>query len=95
MATKPPIDPGWTSPFLGKTLEEAAEFVKNSPKPLCQVFFAVLERESYERDKMIRLCKIVDGEVQSFLYDADHVAVYFVGHDRDTWEEDWVDFRDS
>ncbi|KAF2170362.1 hypothetical protein M409DRAFT_19182 [Zasmidium cellare ATCC 36951] len=39
MATKPPIDPGWTSPFLGKTLEEAAEFVKNAPKPLCQVFF--------------------------------------------------------
>lgn len=42
MATRPPIDSEWASPFLGKTLEEAAEFVKNGPKPLCKVFFAVL-----------------------------------------------------
>lgn len=44
---------------------------------------------------MIRLCKIVDGEVQSIPYTGSQVSLYFNEHDRDTWEDDWIDYRES
>ncbi|KAK4495098.1 hypothetical protein PRZ48_013425 [Zasmidium cellare] len=93
---KPPIDPSWRSPFVGKTLKQAARFVRNAPKPLCRTFFAVLVKERYEKDGCVRICKIVIGEeVQSFFYDGEDVVTYFIGHDRDTWEETWRSLREG
>ncbi|KAF2170363.1 hypothetical protein M409DRAFT_19183 [Zasmidium cellare ATCC 36951] len=94
---RPPIDPNWRSLFIGKTLQQPARFVRNAPKPLCRTFFAVLERERYERDGCIRVCKVVsaDGVVQSFFYNGDEVALYIEAHDRDTWEETWRSLREE
>lgn len=93
-ATRAPIDSAWRSPFLGKSLQDAKTFVKEAPKPLCRTFFAVLDKQRYEDNDEIRLCKIVDDEVQSIFYDSDSASVYFVGND-DTWEEDLQEFGGS
>ena len=71
-------------------MQDAAEFVKNAPKPpkaLNKVHFAVLDKAQYEKHQWLTVCKIVEGEVQSLACTADMISVFFGGYDRDTWEE--------
>ncbi|KJX92720.1 hypothetical protein TI39_contig5830g00006 [Zymoseptoria brevis] len=45
-----PLDEGWRSPFVGKTLEDAAGYLRSVPKPrkpLCKTWFAVLDAKLY------------------------------------------------
>jgi hypothetical protein len=57
-----PIDASWKSPFIGKSLEYAANFIRNTPKPpkpLCKTFFAVMQKELYEKSGKVLVCKIL------------------------------------
>jgi hypothetical protein len=63
-----PMDEGWKSPFAGKSIEDAANFIRNTPKPpkpLCKTFFAVMEKDLYEQYGLLKVCKILPkgGEV--------------------------------
>lgn len=95
MATRPPIDPQWSSPFLGKSIQDAADFVRNAPKPLCRLYFAVLEKDRYLNHDEVRVCKIVGDQVQTFSYDADSVSTYFQAVYDDMWDRDVEMFGDS
>jgi hypothetical protein len=62
------MDEGWKSPFAGKSIEDAANFIRNTPKPpkpLCKTYFAVMEEELYEEHRLLKVCKIIPkgGEV--------------------------------
>jgi hypothetical protein len=62
------MDEGWKSPFAGKSIEDAANFIRNTPKPpkpLCKTYFAVMEEELYEEHRLLEVCKIIPkgGEV--------------------------------
>ncbi|KAK4507120.1 hypothetical protein PRZ48_000854 [Zasmidium cellare] len=88
--TAAPIDAGWQSPFLGKTTQDALTFVRNAPKPpkpLCKLFFAVLEKERYEQHGQLLVCKAADGEVQTIPCAASEIGTFFAGFERDEWEE--------
>lgn len=63
--TEDPIDDNWRSPFAGKSIEDAANFVRNAPKPpkpLCKQFFAVLQKDRFEQNGTILICKILSDE---------------------------------
>ena len=62
--TKPPVSDGWTSPFLGKTAEDVASFVKAAPKPLNRVHFAILDPELWLK-RQVWVCRIVESGVQA------------------------------
>jgi hypothetical protein len=57
-----PIDPGWQSPFIGQSIADAANFIRNAPKPpkpLCRRFFAVLQKDRFEQTGKLLICKIL------------------------------------
>ena len=61
------MDQSWTSPFVGKSIEDVANFVRNAPKPpkpLCKTFFAVMQKDLYDRKGKLFIYKIlpVGGE---------------------------------
>ena len=65
--TSTPIDQGWQSPFVGKSIEDAANFVRNAPKPpkpLNKIWFAVSQKERFKKNGKLLLCRIlpVGGE---------------------------------
>jgi hypothetical protein len=56
-----PVDSNWQSPFVGKTIAEAANFVRNAPKPpkpLCTELFAVLQKDRFQRNGKLLFCRI-------------------------------------
>lgn len=67
MGTTSPISKDWRSPFVGKSIEDAANFVRNTPqppKPLCRRFFVVLQKEFYEKCGRILICRISPGDIE-------------------------------
>jgi hypothetical protein len=67
-ATSCPIASDWRSPFVGKSIEYATNFVRNAPKPpkpLNKTWFAVMEAGDFGDGVAITLCKNlpVGGEV--------------------------------
>lgn len=63
-----PVSPDSQSPFVGRSIAEAANFVRNipkPPKPLCKEMFAVLQKDRFERIGKLLLCRIfpVGGQV--------------------------------
>ncbi|KXT18423.1 hypothetical protein AC579_8169 [Pseudocercospora musae] len=95
MGTVPPLNASWQSPFIAKGIQDAAEFVQNAPKPLCKVFFAVLQKDLYENDDKVMICRIVNGEVQAIPCTTKDVTNLLLGHDRDTWEESFRRWREE
>lgn len=87
--TKPPLDPNWQSPFQGKTAADAAEFLRNVPKPrkpLCKTYFSILSRTLYEEQGHLLVCKVLeDGQVQSIPCPVADVGIWFDGGNRDEW----------
>ncbi|CAI6302108.1 unnamed protein product [Periconia digitata] len=63
-ATKPPIPKDWTSPFIGKTVEDVASFLKTVPRDLCVDWhhFAVLGEE-YKEKGLVALYRIGDEDL--------------------------------
>ena len=87
---RPQVDAQWRSPFVGRTIREAAEFVRNAPKPpkaLNKVHFVILEKAQYEDNGWLTVCKVVDEEVQSLACVAESVSSFLSGYDRDTLDE--------
>ena len=65
LGTKPPIDSAWQSPFVGKSIADVANFVRNTPKPpkpLSRRFFAVLQKDFFEQSDMMLICRISPGD---------------------------------
>lgn len=66
-----PVNPSWRSPFVGKSIEDAANFVRDAPKPpkpLCKRFFAVLQKDNFDHSITLLICKIVpdhDSDLES------------------------------
>lgn len=94
--TEPPIDNAWRSPFVGKSVEEAAEFVKNAPggKGLDKSFFAVLEEGFYRDNGWVTVCRIDydGGPVTAMGTGAKSSAKYLYGHYGEGWDvalQDW------
>lgn len=88
--TEAPIDAAWQSPFVGKTVQDALAFVRSAPKPpkpLWKLFFAVLEKERYEKHDQLLICKAIGGEVQTIPCKASGIGTFFAGFERDEWEE--------
>ena len=72
IGTTAPIDRTWHSPFAGKTVEDAANFVRGAPKPpkpLCKLFFAVLQKQYYEESGKVLICRISPGDAEDELDD--------------------------
>lgn len=66
--TSHPVSETWRSPFVGKSMQEVANFIRNTPKPpkpLCKKYFAVMQKELYEGNGELIVCKILpqNGEL--------------------------------
>jgi hypothetical protein len=62
--TKAPIDPNWRSPFIGKTVRDAVDFMRNAPKPpkpLNKRFCAVVTKDLFRQHRAL-ICKSLDFE---------------------------------
>jgi len=60
--TKEPIDTNWSSPFIGKTVRDAVDFIRNAPKPpkpLNKRFCAVVTRDALQEGEVL-ICKSLD-----------------------------------
>jgi hypothetical protein len=91
--TATPVDPDWKSPFIGQTIHEAVDFIRNAPKPpkpLCKVFCAVLQKDRFEKDGVMLICRRVgEEEVQVIPCAASEAGSFFAGFERDEWEESY------
>lgn len=93
------IDSNWRSPFIGKTIEEAAEFIANAPMPskaLNRNFFAVFDKAQYDATGQVIICKTPNPavgreEVQKIPCYAGKVALFFVGFEEDSWRFVWAE----
>ncbi|KAK4507469.1 hypothetical protein PRZ48_001204 [Zasmidium cellare] len=96
--TTAPLAPEWQSPFLAKTAQDAAEFLRSVPKPrkpLCKTYFAILDKALYREHDQLLVCKVVNGEVQSIPCAAPCVGVFFTGHDRNTWNQSLYNWQED
>lgn len=97
--TVPPIDSTWRSPFIGKTMQQCADFVKNAPsdRGLCKLHFVILDKEQYERDGWVTCGKIMDnGEISAIPGDATLSTEFLYGYDDGMWDsyiQDWEEMR--
>ena len=91
--TKTPIDPSFSSPFVGKGLEDIAQWLKGKPKSVVvdDRYFGVLDKQT-EKSGKIAICRLNDAkeeEVAScILWKADESTLFLAGLDSDLdWEE--------
>ena len=88
------VDSDWRSPWLGKSLDDLGEFVKNidvTTKAIRRNYFAVLQKGSDEQDYKVLICKTPNEavgrtEVQHTAYQANEVSTFHVAFDEDNWE---------
>jgi hypothetical protein len=95
--TSGPVDASWRSPFIGASVQEITAFIEATPKPpkpLCQRFFAVLQKEQYERSKQVLIYKIPDDcedtslgrSLQAVPCPVHLAGFFFVAFDRSDWD---------
>ena len=88
------VDSNWRSPWVGKSLDDVAEFVKDidrATKGISRSYFAILQKGLDEQDYDVRICKTPNDavgrtEVQSAPYQADAISGFFAAFDEDNWE---------
>lgn len=92
--TEAPIDESFTSPFVGQSVDAAAEFLRNAPDTVDveRHFFAVLDDRT-EKDGSVVMCRIGDMEgkgnkVECIRVLAKNSSLYLAGMEYGTWEED-------
>ena len=59
--TEPSIATTWQSPFIGKSLLEVAAWIRRipkPPKPINKTYFAVLQKDLYEQNKQVLICRV-------------------------------------
>lgn len=95
--TYPPVDATWVSPFIGKSLEEIASWIRDIPKPPTSVnktFFAVLQKKLYEEKGEALICKITDdGGLQTIPTKANAVGPFAMLFRREEWDESYESQR--
>lgn len=94
--TDVPIGANWRSPLIGKTIEQAADFVKNAPtdKGLDREFFAVLDSKQFQEKHWVTVCRIGrDGSVTHMPTEAKTSTEYLYGNHGESWEIDLEDWR--
>lgn len=91
--TKPPVAESFISPFVGESVENAAQFLKEAPDTvdLERCFFAILDDRT-EKDGSVVMCRVGDMEgkgdkVECIRVVAKHSALYLAGMESGTWEE--------
>jgi hypothetical protein len=90
--TKTPLNPAWRSPFVGKTLADAVAWIRGNSKPpkaANKVYFAVLQKELYEADGDVPMCKVIEGESepQTIPCSADMLTTFISTYHGDQWED--------
>ena len=91
--TKPPVDDSFVSPFVGKSVNDAAEFLKRAPDGVDteRRFFAVIDDRT-EKDGSVVMCRVGDmegegDEVGCIRVVVKNSALYLAGMEYGTWEE--------
>lgn len=91
--TKAPVDESFTSPWVGESVEAAAEFLSKAPDSVDveRRFFAVLD-ERTETDGSVVMCRIGDMEGQGDKVEcirvlAKNSSLYLAGMEYGTWED--------
>lgn len=92
--TEAPVDDSFTSPWVGESVEAAAEFLSKAPASVDveRRFFAVLDDRT-EKDGSVVMCRVGDMEGQGDKVEcirvlAKNSALYLAGMEYGTWEED-------
>jgi len=91
--THAPISDEWRSPFIGQSLRQVANFIRDAPappKPIDKEYCAVLRKEDYENDAIL-ICKIPpeggeDNEPQTIVTDPERLGSFFIGFNRSEWD---------
>ncbi|KAI4260215.1 MAG: hypothetical protein L6R42_004160 [Xanthoria sp. 1 TBL-2021] len=65
LGTPMPIDPSFSSPFTGKSLEDVARWLRGKPQPVNvdDRFFGVLDKQA-EKSGKIAVCRLNDPKVE-------------------------------
>ncbi|KAL8900044.1 MAG: hypothetical protein Q9207_005882 [Kuettlingeria erythrocarpa] len=93
-ATPVPIDPSFTSPFIGKGLEDVARWLRGKPQnvDVDPRYFGVLDKQA-EKSGKIAICRLNDPKVEDkvascVLNDANYSTLFLAGLDSDLqWDE--------
>lgn len=100
-ATEPPIPKDWTSPFKGKTAEDAAAFLRTAPDDLCVDWhhFAVLG-EDYRKRGFVTLFRIGDenlagDNLENVLCSVKGSTLALSGLEKHIWEEWKADTKED
>lgn len=88
------VDENWRSPFLGSSLDDVAQFIKDidiATKAVNRNYFAVLQEGSDEQSCKVLICKTPNEavgrtEVQHTTYQADKISSFFVAFDENNWQ---------
>ncbi|KAL8906214.1 MAG: hypothetical protein Q9171_006357 [Xanthocarpia ochracea] len=92
--TPAPIDPSSSSPFVGKSLEDVARWLRGKPQSVDvdDRYFGVLDKQA-EKSGKVAICRINDPKVEEeaawcILNKADYSTLFLGGLDSDLdWEE--------
>jgi hypothetical protein len=85
-ATKPPVEGSFTSPWLGKTVEECAKWLQDAPYDVAgqREYFAAMDRFSKEDDTVLACRVWKDGGVVKVAYyplPTKYIAMYKIVFD--------------
>ncbi|KAL8753157.1 MAG: hypothetical protein Q9184_005507 [Pyrenodesmia sp. 2 TL-2023] len=94
VGTPVPIDPSFSSPFVGKSLEDVAHWLRGKPQSVDvdDRYFGVLDKQA-EKSGKIAICRLNDPKVEEevawcILNDADYSTLFLAGGVSDVeWEE--------
>lgn len=92
--TEAPIDPSFSSPWVGKDLEDVARWLKGKPQSVDvdPRYFGVLDKQA-EKSGKIAICRLNDPKVEEkvascILNDASYSTLFLGGLDSDLdWDE--------
>lgn len=97
-----PISKEWKSPFIGKTLKDCVNFLREAPpNPWLEPnFFAVINEDTPLDKNLITLCRIGNrvgegDELTSMPVSFSESSVALGGMDSDNWDEWLEDFQET
>lgn len=95
VGTPTPIDPSFSSPFAGKSLEDVAQWLRGKPQSVDvdDTFFGALDKQA-EKSGKIAVCRLNDPKVERevawcIMKKAEESTLYLGGLDSNLdWNED-------
>ncbi|KAL8656070.1 MAG: hypothetical protein Q9210_000508 [Variospora velana] len=99
IGTRPPIDPSFSSPFVGKSLEDVARWLRGKPQSVDvdNRYFGVLDKQA-EKSGKVAICRLNDPKVEEevascILRKANYSTLFLAGLDSDLDWDDLVTFQ--